>query len=68
MSVEIARLADDKKAGMTFGDLKLFLAEAERAGIPDHAPIKATVGFKQQLQRIQTQPWAVLGTEQGDFS
>lgn len=53
--IEIARTADDKRAGMTIIDLRLFLAEAARAGISDDAPIKAVVGFKMQLQKLSAQ-------------
>lgn len=53
MSIEIARVADDKKAGMSLGDVRAFLAEVDRAGIPDTALVGATVGFKQQLQKLK---------------
>lgn len=52
MSVEIARTADDKKLGMSLADLKAFIAEADRAGIPDSALLAIRVGFKSQLHRI----------------
>lgn len=51
--IEITRTADDPKAGMTLADLKAFLAELDRAGISDEAPIKASVGMKLQLQKIK---------------
>lgn len=52
MSVEIARTADDKKVGMSVADLRLFLAEVDRAGIPNEAVLQIRVGFKSQLHRI----------------
>lgn len=53
--IEIARTATDKKAGMTLADLRAFLAEVDRAGLADASPIKATVGFKSQLQKLTAQ-------------
>lgn len=52
MSVQIARTADDKKQGMSVGDVRLFLAEVDRAGLDDTAQVKAVVGFKMQLQKL----------------
>jgi hypothetical protein len=52
VSIEIARTADDKKQGMTLADLRAFLAEVDRAGIPDTSVVKAAVGFKAQLQKV----------------
>lgn len=51
--IEIGRTADDMKAGMTIADLRAFLAEIDRTGLPDTTPVKGTVGFKSQLQKLK---------------
>lgn len=53
MSIEIARTADDKKVGMSLADVRAFLAEVDRAGIPNTAMVGAVVGFKAQLQKLK---------------
>lgn len=52
--IEISRLADDNKTGMTIGEIRQFLSEVSRAGLSDDLPVQAVVGFKTQLQKLRT--------------
>lgn len=49
----IAHRAPDKKAGMTFADLRLFVQDCMHADIPDDTKVEAYVGFRAQIQRIE---------------
>jgi hypothetical protein len=53
--IELSRVADDKKAGMSLGDVRAFLDEADRAGLPDGSKVQAEVGFKAQLRKLKVQ-------------
>lgn len=44
--------ADDKSAGMTLQELQAFIDDCYRLDMPVTTPVKATVGFRAQLQRV----------------
>lgn len=46
-------LPENRKAGMTLGEVRAFVAEADRAGITDTTIVWAGVGWRGQLQQVQ---------------
>lgn len=50
--INITVEADDRKAGMSIGDLEGFVREAMAAGVYMNSRVEATVGFRGQLQKI----------------
>lgn len=49
----IVKRAEDKRDGMTLGDLATFCEQAAAAGVDPDTFIKVTVGFRQQLQAVE---------------
>lgn len=47
-----ARDADDRKAGMTLGELYAFTQEAIGQGIDPRTPVTAVMGWRQQIRTI----------------
>lgn len=45
--------AADRKNGMTFGDLREFVADAMLADVPDDTKVEALVGFRGQVTRLE---------------
>lgn len=52
----IAVSADDRKAGMTLDELTRFVVGARTNGTPGDTPIYGTLGWKQQVQQLETRP------------
>ncbi|MBT8163058.1 MULTISPECIES: hypothetical protein [Arthrobacter] len=52
-SIKIEHTAEDKKAGMTLGDLWTFAQDALNHNIDPRTPIKVTTGFRQQIQKLE---------------
>jgi hypothetical protein len=52
--VTIGRVAEDKKTGMTLGDVWAFAQNALEHNIDPRTPVKVAVGFRSQIQRIET--------------
>ena len=50
--ISITNVAPDKKAGMSFGDLRRFVTDCLNRDVPDDAEIKVDVGWAQQIQKI----------------
>jgi hypothetical protein len=48
----VSNVAPDKKAGMTFGDLRTFVQDCMTRDMPDNARIQVDVGWSQQIQKI----------------
>ena len=38
---------------MTVGELRAFLEEADRAGLPDEVPVLVDIGWKRQLTKVE---------------
>lgn len=55
MPLFTSKTADDKKTGLTLGDLRQFIAEAERADIDPGTLVRATAGMRGQLISVRTQ-------------
>ena len=53
MPVTITYEANDKRQGMTLGELQAFLAEAQRAGLPTTSPVKVTTGWRSQIATLK---------------
>ncbi len=49
----IAHSPADKKAGMTFAELRLFVQAAMSADVPDDTKVEAYVGWGAQIQRLE---------------
>ena len=52
MSLAVSNVAADKKAGMSFGDLRAFVQDCMTRDMPDDAEVKVDVGWSQQIQKI----------------
>lgn len=48
--------AEDRKTGMTLDELTNFVSQAHHAGTPSHTPVHAVLGWRQQIQSIETRP------------
>ncbi|UKA59175.1 hypothetical protein [Arthrobacter sp. FW306-2-2C-D06B] len=51
--IKIERVAEDKKAGMTLGDVFAFAQDALNHNIDPRTPVKVTAGFRQQIQKLE---------------
>lgn len=49
----VSLAAVDKRRGLTLDDLARFLGDAHRCDFPGDTPIRASVGFRGQLQAIE---------------
>lgn len=52
-AIRLVREADDKKTGMTVGDIWAFTQDALNLNIDPRAPIKVTTGWRQQIWRLE---------------
>jgi hypothetical protein len=52
-AITLVRNADDKKVGMTVGDLWAFAQDALNLGIDPREPIKVTTGWRQQIWKLE---------------
>lgn len=52
-SISIKRFAEDKKAGLTVGELEVFRTDLDHAGIDAAVPLKARVGFRGQITSVE---------------
>ena len=52
----ITAQADDRRAGMTLGELEAFVADALAADLAPSTRIEVTTGFRQQITRLATKP------------
>ena len=50
------RSAEDRKKGMTFRELRLFVQEGMKVDLPDDAILKGALGWKQQIATIRVEP------------
>ena len=50
--ISVSSVPADKKAGMTFGDLRTFVQDCTTRDMPDNARIQVDVGWSQQIQKI----------------
>jgi hypothetical protein len=50
--ISITNVAPDKKAGMSLGDLRRFVADCLNRDVPDDAEIKVQVGWAEQIPKI----------------
>lgn len=51
--ISLEHTAEDKKAGMTLGELWVFAQEALNQGIDAHEPVKVTTGWRLQIQKLE---------------
>jgi len=51
---DLAKVAEDKKQGMTLAELMQFVQSAMRLDVDGSVRLKATVGFGGQLQKVET--------------
>lgn len=54
-TVALTSEANDRKAGLTFGELRAIVTEAMRIDMPDNAKIKIGIGWSQQIQKMEIQ-------------
>ena len=52
-NIKIEHAADDKKTGMTVGDVSAFAQNALNHNIDPRTPVKVTTGFRQQIQKLE---------------
>lgn len=52
-TIRLERTAQDKKTGMTVGDLWAFSQDALNLGIDPREPIKVTTGWRQQIIKLE---------------
>ena len=45
--------ANNKKAGLTLGELRTIVQEAMRADMGDGAKVRVSVGWRRQIERIE---------------
>ena len=48
----VVHVAEDKRAGMTFGEMLDFVEDAKRAGVPQDQRIKMVATFRQTIQEL----------------
>lgn len=53
MTYEIGREAFDKRKGMTLGELKTFVEDAERAEMPIDSVLWVSIGWHSNLQIVR---------------
>ena len=53
-AITLVRNTEDKKTGMTVGDLWAYAQDALALGIDPRTPIKVTTGFRMQIQKLET--------------
>jgi len=53
MSATIKRTAQDKKAGLSRDELEIFVTDLDHAGVAGEAVVKATIGWRGQIQTIE---------------
>lgn len=46
----------DRKVGMTLDELLIFVSQAHHAGTPGSTRVHAVLGWRQQIQSIETRP------------
>lgn len=51
---KLTRESDNKKTGMTLGEIENFIAHSKVLGIPEETPVCAVVGFGRQIQKLET--------------
>lgn len=47
---------EDRRYGMTLDELTTFVSQAHSASVPPDTPLGATLGWRQQIQKIETHP------------
>ncbi len=52
--ITITAQADDRRTGMTLGELEAFIAEARSADLGPDTRIIVTTGWNQQIRRLAT--------------
>lgn len=52
-AIKIERVAEEKKAGMTLGDVFAFAQDALNHNIDPRTPVKVVTGFRQQIQKLE---------------
>ncbi|WP_028265921.1 hypothetical protein [Arthrobacter sp. MA-N2] len=52
-NIKIEHAADDKKAGMTVGDVFAFAQNALNHDIDPRTPVRVTTGFRMQIQKLE---------------
>ncbi|MEV8149937.1 hypothetical protein AB0O52_17550 [Arthrobacter sp. NPDC080073] len=52
-NIKIEHAADDKKTGMTVGDVFAFAQNALNHDIDPRTPVKVTTGFRMQIQKLE---------------
>ncbi|MGM7776117.1 hypothetical protein ACSVHC_08875 [Arthrobacter sp. KNU-44] len=52
-NIKIEHAADDKKIGMTVGDVFAFAQNALNHNIDPRTPVKVTTGFRMQIQKLE---------------
>lgn len=52
-AITLVRNAEDKKTGMTVGDLWAFSQDALNLGIDPREPIKVTTGWRLQIIKLE---------------
>jgi hypothetical protein len=52
-AIRIERTAQDKKTGMTVGDLWAYAQDALTLGIDPRTPVKVTTGWRMQIQKLE---------------
>jgi hypothetical protein len=52
-AITLVRNTEDKKVGMTVGDLWAFTQDALNLGIDPREPIKVTTGWRQQIWKLE---------------
>ncbi|MCZ9884134.1 hypothetical protein [Arthrobacter sp. B2a2-09] len=52
-NIKIEHAADDKKIGMTVGDVFAFAQNALNHDIDPRTPVKVTTGFRMQIQKLE---------------
>jgi len=51
--IQILHEAEDKREGMTLAELKLYMADCERYGVPDGQTVKITATWKNSIKEIR---------------
>lgn len=69
-AVRLGIYAEDRKRGMTLDEVTNFVAQAHAAGTPLDTPVYGRLGFRQQVQQLETRPDKATGPvlDEGDAS